>query len=183
MGSAVQVSPGKPVLIDRFLERAIEIDVDAISDGEETVIGGIMEHIEEAGIHSGDSACVLPPMSLAPVILEQIKDYTRALARELNVVGLMNIQYAIKDGVIYVLEVNPRASRTIPFVSKATGVSLANLATKVILGGAAEGFGTHKRGPAESCLRQGVGLPIQPLPRCGHPPGARDEIDGRGHGY
>jgi carbamoyl-phosphate synthase large subunit len=134
MGSAVQVSPGKPVLIDRFLRHAVEIDVDAISDGEDTIIGGIMEHIEEAGIHSGDSACVLPPMSLAPEILEQITMYTKALARELNVVGLMNIQFAVKNEEIYVLEVNPRASRTAPFVSKATGVPLPRLATKVIMG-------------------------------------------------
>ena len=132
--NAVEVSPGKPVLIDRFLGHAVEIDVDAISDGETTIIGGVMEHIEEAGIHSGDSACVLPPISLDPGVLTQIKEYTKALARELQVVGLMNIQYAVKDGIIYVLEVNPRASRTIPFVSKATGVSLAKLATKVIMG-------------------------------------------------
>ena len=132
--SAVQVSPGKPVLIDRFLEHAVEIDVDAISDGQDTIVGGIMEHIEEAGIHSGDSACVLPPISLDSEILEQIKAHTMALAQELKVVGLMNIQYAVKNGVIYVLEVNPRASRTIPFVSKATGVPLAKLATKVIMG-------------------------------------------------
>ena len=134
MQTAVQVSPGKPVLIDRFLDSAIEIDVDAISDGHDTVIGGIMEHIEEAGIHSGDSACVLPPVSLSPEIIQEIMDHTRALARELSVVGLMNIQYAVKDGTIYVIEVNPRASRTVPFVSKATGVPLAKMATKVIMG-------------------------------------------------
>ncbi len=132
--SAVDVSPGKPVLIDRFLEDATEIDVDALSDGQETVIGGIMEHIEAAGIHSGDSACVLPPISLKAEVLEEIKSHTLALARELDVVGLMNIQYAVQKGVVYVLEVNPRASRTIPFVSKATGVPLAKLATKVIMG-------------------------------------------------
>ncbi len=132
--SAVDVSSGKPVLIDRFLEDATEIDVDAISDGHDTIIGGVMEHIEEAGIHSGDSACVLPPISLDQGILDQIKSHTLALARELKVVGLMNIQYAVKRGIVYVLEVNPRASRTIPFVSKATGVSLAKLATKVIMG-------------------------------------------------
>ena len=131
---AAEVSPGKPILIDKFLEHAIEIDVDAISDGRDTIIGGIMEHIEEAGIHSGDSACVLPPISLSPKLLEEIKAHTRALARELNVVGLMNIQYAVKNRVLYVLEVNPRASRTIPFVSKATSVPLAKLATKVIMG-------------------------------------------------
>ncbi len=134
METAVKVSPGKPILIDRFLEDATEIDVDAISDGEDTIIGGIMEHIEEAGIHSGDSACVLPSISLSQETLEQIKDHTRAIAGELGVKGLMNIQYAVKDGVIYVLEVNPRASRTVPFVSKATGVPLAKLATKVIMG-------------------------------------------------
>ena len=134
MRSAVQVSPGKPILIDRFLDGATEIDVDAISDGRNTVIAGIMEHIEEAGIHSGDSACVLPPISLEPGILEQIKSHTRAIAGELGVVGLMNIQYAVKRGTIYVLEVNPRASRTVPFVSKATGVPFAKMATKVIMG-------------------------------------------------
>ncbi|MCJ7595768.1 MAG: carbamoyl-phosphate synthase large subunit, partial [Desulfobacterales bacterium] len=131
---AVEVSPGKPVLVDRFLNHALEVDVDALSDGEETVVAGIMEHIEEAGIHSGDSACVLPPFFLEAGILEQIKNQTIALAKELGVVGLMNIQYAVKEGLIYVLEVNPRASRTIPFVSKATGIPLAKLATKVIMG-------------------------------------------------
>ncbi|MBN2123460.1 MAG: ATP-grasp domain-containing protein, partial [Deltaproteobacteria bacterium] len=134
MRYAVDVSPGKPILIDRFLDRAVEIDVDALSDGETTVVGGIMEHIEEAGIHSGDSACVLPPISLKPDVIEQIKVQTRALAGELKVVGLMNIQFAVKEGKIYILEVNPRASRTVPFVSKATGVPLARLATKVIMG-------------------------------------------------
>jgi carbamoyl-phosphate synthase large subunit len=132
--NAVEVSPGKPVLIDRFLRHAIEIDVDALSDGRDTIVGGIMEHIEEAGIHSGDSACILPPISLTGETLERIKEQTKALAKELEVVGLMNIQYAVKDDIIYVLEVNPRASRTVPFVSKASGVPLAKLATKVIMG-------------------------------------------------
>jgi carbamoyl-phosphate synthase large subunit len=131
---AVRVSPGKPILIDKFLEDAIEVDVDAISDGKDTIIGGVMEHIEEAGIHSGDSACALPPISLRPETIEQIMAHTKALATELNVVGLMNIQFAVKEGIVYVLEVNPRASRTIPFVSKATGIPLAKLATKVIMG-------------------------------------------------
>ena len=144
MKNAVEVSPGKPVLIDRFLDHAIEIDVDAISDGKDTIVAGIMEHIEEAGIHSGDSACVLPSISLNPGIIEQIKEQTRALARELNVVGLMNIQYAVKDDLIYVLEVNPRASRTVPFVSKATGVPLAKLATKVIMGMTLKDLGLTK---------------------------------------
>jgi carbamoyl-phosphate synthase large subunit len=157
MRSAVQVSPGKPVLIDRFLRHAVEIDVDAISDGEDTVIGGIMEHIEEAGIHSGDSACVLPPTSLGPEILEQITTYTKALARELNVVGLMNIQFAVKNEEIYVLEVNPRASRTAPFVSKATGVPLPKLATKVIMGERLKDLGlTHEVIPPHISVKESV---------------------------
>jgi carbamoyl-phosphate synthase large subunit len=134
MEKAVLVSPGKPILIDRFLEDATEVDVDAISDGDVTIIGGIMEHIEEAGIHSGDSACVLPPISLSRDLIDEIIKNTKAIAKELNVIGLMNIQYAIQKGTIYILEVNPRASRTVPFVSKATGVPLAKLATKVIMG-------------------------------------------------
>jgi carbamoyl-phosphate synthase large subunit len=144
MKTAVEVSPGKPVLIDRFLDHAIEIDVDAISDGKDTIVAGIMEHIEEAGIHSGDSACVLPPISLNPGVVERIKEQTRSLARELKVIGLMNIQYAVKDDLIYVLEVNPRASRTVPFVSKATGVSFARLATKVIMGMTLKDLGLTK---------------------------------------
>ena len=144
MNWALEASPEHPILIDKFLEDAIEVDVDAISDGKRTVIGGIMEHIEEAGIHSGDSACVLPPYSLSKDIQEEIKRQTRALAAELGVVGLMNIQFAVKDGQVFVLEVNPRASRTVPFVSKATGVSLAKLATKVMLGHTLEELGFTK---------------------------------------
>jgi carbamoyl-phosphate synthase large subunit len=134
MVRALEVSPGHPILIDKFLEDAIEVDVDAISDGTATVIAGIMEHIEEAGIHSGDSACVIPTITFPPELLATIERQTKLIAAELHVVGLMNIQYAIKDGDLYVLEVNPRASRTIPFVSKAIGVPLAKLATKVMLG-------------------------------------------------
>ncbi|HLA28061.1 MAG TPA: carbamoyl-phosphate synthase large subunit [Syntrophales bacterium] len=134
MEKALTVSPGHPILIDKFLEDAIEVDVDAISDGRETVVAGIMEHIEEAGIHSGDSACVLPPITFSRELLDAIALQTKMIAHELKVVGLMNIQYAIKDGTLYVLEVNPRASRTVPFVSKAIGVPLAKLATKVMLG-------------------------------------------------
>jgi carbamoyl-phosphate synthase large subunit len=134
MERAIAASPDHPILIDKFLQDAIEVDVDAISDGTDTVIGGIMEHIEEAGIHSGDSACVLPAITFSQELLETIEKQTKLIARELGVVGLMNIQYAVKDGVLYVLEVNPRASRTIPFVSKAIGVPLAKLATKIMLG-------------------------------------------------
>ncbi len=131
---AASVSGEHPVLIDKFLEDAIEVDVDMISDGSTFVIGGIMEHIEEAGIHSGDSAMVLPAYTLSPVILNQTREATSKMAKELNVIGLMNVQYAVKDEKVYVLEVNPRASRTVPFVSKAIGVPLAKLATKVMLG-------------------------------------------------
>ena len=123
-----------PVLLDQFLKDAIEVDVDAISDGSMTVIGGIMEHIEEAGIHSGDSACVLPPHTLSPAMIEEITAATKAMAKELGVIGLMNVQFAVQGQTLYVLEVNPRASRTVPFVSKATGVPLAKIATKVMLG-------------------------------------------------
>ncbi len=122
------------MLIDKFLERAIELDVDAISDGETVVVAGIMQHIEEAGVHSGDSACILPPYDMDAAIIARVKEQTRALARELNVVGLMNIQYAIRDEDIFLLEVNPRASRTVPFVSKAIGVPLAKLAARVMAG-------------------------------------------------
>ena len=131
---AAKVSPDHPILIDKFLEEAIEIDVDAVSDGHRTIVAGVMQHIEEAGIHSGDSACVLPPHTLDAEIVEQIRADTRALAAELGVKGLMNIQFAVKAGEIFVIEVNPRASRTVPFVSKATGVPWAKVATKVMLG-------------------------------------------------
>ncbi|MEW6359970.1 MAG: carbamoyl-phosphate synthase large subunit [Planctomycetota bacterium] len=131
---ASEVAGDHPILVDKFLENAIEVDVDAVADGAMCVIGGIMEHIEEAGIHSGDSACVLPPITLTDQTVERLTEQTKALARELGVCGLMNVQYAIKDDTIYVLEVNPRASRTVPFVAKAIGVPLANIATKVMLG-------------------------------------------------
>ncbi|MFH1778917.1 MAG: carbamoyl-phosphate synthase large subunit [Candidatus Omnitrophota bacterium] len=144
MEKAVEASPERPVLIDKFLEDAIEVDVDAIADGKLCVIGGILEHIEEAGIHSGDSAMVLPPHTLGKDIIDVIKKNTYAMAKELNVKGLMNVQYAVKNNVVYVLEVNPRASRTIPFVSKAIGVPLAKLATKVMLGKTLEELGFTK---------------------------------------
>jgi carbamoyl-phosphate synthase large subunit len=135
MTTAVQASPERPVLIDKFLEDAVELDVDAVADATGAVIiGGIMEHIEEAGIHSGDSSCVVPPYRVAARHVEQIRDYTRRIARALNVVGLMNTQFAIKDETIYVLEVNPRASRTVPYLSKATGVPLAKVAARVMVG-------------------------------------------------
>jgi len=148
MQKAVEASPDHPVLLDRFLDDAIEVDVDAVSDGKTCVVCGVMEHIEAAGVHSGDSACCLPPYTLSDAMVEEIKGATRALAGELDVVGLMNVQYAIKNDVIYVLEVNPRASRTIPFVSKATGIPWAKVATRVMLG--------------ESLKKQGITKEITP---------------------
>jgi carbamoyl-phosphate synthase large subunit len=139
--TAARVSEERPVLIDRFLEDAYEVDVDALSDGERVVIGGVMQHIEDAGIHSGDSACVLPPYLIGEQDLQTMRDQTVAMARAFNVVGLINVQFAIKDGVVYVLEVNPRASRTIPFVSKAIGVPLASHAARVMCGETLEQIG------------------------------------------
>jgi carbamoyl-phosphate synthase large subunit len=132
--TAVGFTPDRPVLIDKFLEQAAEFDVDALADETACVIAGIQEHIEEAGIHSGDSSCVLPPVKIDPEHLETMRHYTKKLARALSVRGLMNIQYAIKDHRVYVLEVNPRASRTVPFVSKATGVPIARIAALVMAG-------------------------------------------------
>ncbi|MBM3472498.1 MAG: carbamoyl-phosphate synthase large subunit [Armatimonadetes bacterium] len=148
MELAVDASPDKPILIDKFLEDAVEIDVDAIADGRRCVIGGIMEHIEEAGIHSGDSACALPAYSLSEPELDLIREATQALAKELRVVGLLNIQYAIKGDRLFVLEVNPRASRTVPFVSKAIGVPLAKLAARLMAGKTLDELGfTHEIEP------------------------------------
>ncbi|MHB8109535.1 MAG: carbamoyl-phosphate synthase large subunit [Syntrophorhabdaceae bacterium] len=144
MVKAVEASPEKPILIDKFLEEAIEIDVDAVSDGRQCIVAGIMEHIEEAGIHSGDSASALPPYSLNDDVVEKIRDHTYRLAEGLNVVGLMNIQYAVKDDMIYVLEVNPRASRTVPFVSKATGIQWAKIAAKLMAGKTLKELGIEK---------------------------------------
>jgi carbamoyl-phosphate synthase large subunit len=157
MRFAVRASPEHPVLVDRFLADAIEVDVDAISDGSRVVIGGIMEHIEEAGIHSGDSACSLPPYSLAPERIEEILVATRKLALEIGVLGLMNVQYAVKDEEIYVIEVNPRASRTVPFVSKAIGVPLAKLAALVMSGESLESLGfTSEIVPTHYSVKEAV---------------------------
>jgi carbamoyl-phosphate synthase large subunit len=134
VAQAALMGPARPVLVDQFLEEATEVDVDALADGTDVVIGGIMEHIEEAGVHSGDSSCVLPPVSLPPKIIDTIRDYTKRLALALKVVGLMNVQYAIQRDTVYVLEVNPRASRTVPYVSKATGVPLAKVAARLMAG-------------------------------------------------
>lgn len=134
MREAVQVSEDTPILLDHFLNNAIEVDVDCICDGEQVIIGGIMQHIEQAGIHSGDSACSIPPYSLSQEIQDEIRRQTIAMAKSLNVIGLMNVQFAVQENVIYVLEVNPRASRTVPFVSKATSRPLAKIAARVMAG-------------------------------------------------
>jgi carbamoyl-phosphate synthase large subunit len=144
MKRAVKASPEHPVLVDKYLEDAIEVDVDSISDGRDVIIGGVMEHIEEAGIHSGDSACSLPPHSLRKNVVTEIKRQTKALAKELNVIGLMNVQFAVKERDIYILEVNPRASRTVPFVGKATGIPLAKIAAKVMAGKTLKELGLTK---------------------------------------
>ena len=161
---AMLASPDHPILIDKFLENALEVDVDAICDGTTTVIGGIMEHIEAAGVHSGDSACVLPPYTIESAMLEEISVATKAMAKELNVIGLMNVQYAIKDNRLFVIEVNPRASRTIPFVSKATGVPLAKLATKIMMGKTLAELGFTKEViPTHMSVKEAV-LPFNRFP-------------------
>jgi carbamoyl-phosphate synthase large subunit len=157
MTHAVRVSNDSPVLLDRFLDVAIEVDVDAVCDGEDVLIGGIMEHIEQAGVHSGDSGCSLPPNSLTREMQTELREQTRKLARALKVVGLMNIQFAIQSGVIYVLEVNPRASRTVPFVSKATGLPLAKIAARVMTGRKLKQLvGAVERVPAYFCVKEAV---------------------------
>ena len=151
------VMPGKPVLIDKFLEDAIELDVDCISDGETSVIGGMLEHIEFAGVHSGDAAMVMPPHTLSPEMLNTVRTATYALAKALKVIGLMNVQFAIKDNQLYVLEVNPRASRTVPFVAKAIGVPLAKLAAKVMTGAKLKDLGfTREQTPKHWCVKEAV---------------------------
>ena len=156
MRVAVQASGANPVLIDSFLQDAIEIDVDAVSDGERVYIAGIMEHIEEAGIHSGDSACSLPPHSLGEKTLTRLREQTAALAKALSVVGLMNIQFAVKGDDIYIIEVNPRASRTVPFVAKATGIPIAKIAARVMAGEPLDNFGLEQRGGGHVAVKEAV---------------------------
>jgi carbamoyl-phosphate synthase large subunit len=164
MAQVLDLFPNNQILIDKFLEDAIEVDVDTLSDGKDAVICGIMEHIEEAGIHSGDSACVLPPITLPEKIIELIEKQTKMIASELGVVGLMNIQYAIKDGEVFILEVNPRASRTVPFVSKAIGLPIAKLATRVMLGHSLTELGfTKKINPKHVSVKESV-FPFKRFP-------------------
>jgi carbamoyl-phosphate synthase large subunit len=164
MGQVLELFPDNQILIDRFLEDAVEVDVDSLSDGRRCVICGVMEHIEEAGIHSGDSACVLPPPTLKKETIRLIERQTKMIAKELGVIGLMNIQYAVKDSEVYVLEVNPRASRTVPFVSKAIGVPVAQLATRVMLGRSLKELGfTRKRTPRHVSVKESV-FPFKRFP-------------------
>ncbi|MBN1194241.1 MAG: carbamoyl-phosphate synthase large subunit [Methanomicrobiaceae archaeon] len=163
MKEAVRVSRQHPVLIDSFLQSAVEIDVDAVCDGEGVLIGGIMEHIEEAGVHSGDSACVIPPQSLSESVMQRVRDYTRKIALGIGVVGLINIQYAVKDDIVYVLEANPRASRTVPFVSKATGIPLAKVAAKVMMGKKLSDMGLSEPVISHVAVKE-VLLPFNKLP-------------------
>lgn len=163
MKEAVRVSRNHPVLIDSFIQNAIELDVDAVCDGEDVLIGGIMEHIEQAGVHSGDSACVIPTQSLKPSILERVKEYTKKIALGLGVVGLVNIQLAVKDDVVYVLEANPRASRTVPFVSKATGIPLAKIAAKTMIGKKLKDMEYREKAYSHVAVKE-VLLPFNKLP-------------------
>ena len=183
MANAIEASPKRPVLVDRFLEDAIEVDVDCISDGETTVIGAIMEHIEQAGIHSGDSACVIPTFSLSIKVLDEISSATKAMAGELKVRGLMNVQFAVKDEDVYVLEVNPRASRTVPFVSKTIGVPLAKLAAKVMVGKTLRELGfTSEIAPKHFSVKEAV-FPFLRYQGIDISLGPGNEIDRRSHGH
>jgi len=187
MREAVRVSPDHPVLIDDFLEGAVEIDCDAVCDGEDVLIGAIMEHIEEAGIHSGDSACVIPAQSLSPDIMDTVRDYVTQIALALNVRGLLNIQLAAKDDVVYVLEANPRSSRTIPFVSKAVGIPLAKIAAKVISGRTLQELG-YVDEPVPNCVSvKEVLLPFDKLPGAdpilGPEMRSTGEVMGMAHNY
>jgi carbamoyl-phosphate synthase large subunit len=164
MATAVEASPERPILIDKFLERAFEYDVDAIADGEDIVIAGVMEHIEEAGIHSGDSTCVLPPIMIDPKLLERMKGFTRKLARALNVIGLMNIQFALQGDTVYVLEVNPRASRTVPYVSKATGIPIAKIAARLMAGEKLRDFQLGEELRVRHCFVKSPVFPFNKFP-------------------
>ncbi len=163
MKRSTEVSADSPALIDNYLEDAVEVDVDALSDGTDCVVAGIMQHIEEAGIHSGDSACVLPPYSLSSGLIDEIREATYRIAKELHVIGLLNIQFAVKEGQVYVLEVNPRASRTVPFVSKATGVAWAKMATRVILGQTISQLGLSEVKLTRYAVKEAV-LPFKKFP-------------------
>ena len=181
--TAARVSEDRPVLIDRFLEDAYEVDVDAIGDGTNYVIGGVMQHIEDAGIHSGDSACVLPPYIIREEDLATMRTHTLALAKALGVIGLINVQFAIRDRIVYVLEVNPRASRTIPFISKAIGVPLASLAARLMMGESLDDVGfTAEIVPPYVSVKEAV-FPFNKFRGADPVLGPGDALDGRGDGH
>jgi carbamoyl-phosphate synthase large subunit len=161
---AIEAAPGQPILIDRFMEDAFEIDVDALADGERVVIGAIMQHIEEAGVHSGDAACVLPPYKVSAYHQSIMREYTERLGLELGVRGLMNVQFALKDEVVCVLEVNPRASRTVPYASKATGMNLARIAAQVMAGKTLAELGVTEEPRVEGFFIKEAVLPFKKLP-------------------
>ena len=161
--SSVSTDPEHPILVDKFMEDYVEVDVDALSDGKEAYVGGIMEHVEEAGVHSGDSSCVTPPITIHSALLERIEDYTKRLARAVGVVGLMNVQFVVRGDDVMIIECNPRASRTVPYVSKATGVPLAKVATRVLLGEKLEHMGLS--GALETNGRFSVKAPVFPFDR------------------
>ena len=163
VAAAVDVTPDRPILIDRYLENALECEADAIADGTDAFVPAVMEHIEQAGIHSGDSACVIPPITIPKKHLDTIVAYTRTIARELKVVGLMNMQYAICDDRVYVLEANPRASRTVPIVSKVCGLSMARMATEIMLGKKLADFDLRPRKLAHVGVKESV-LPFAMFP-------------------
>ena len=195
--AATEISPEHPVLVDRFIDDAVEIDVDALFDGEELFLGGVMEHIEEAGIHSGDSSCALPPITLGAAEIERIREATEAIARGVGVRGLLNIQFALGSDVLYVLEANPRACRTVPFVSKATATPLAKAAARIMLGETDRRAARRRRAARDGRRRhaaarpadrgQGGGDAVQPVPDPRRPAGRHrarpgDEVDRRGDG-
>ena len=182
VGEAVKVSGASPVLLDSYLQDAIEVDVDAIADGTDVYVAGVMEHIEEAGIHSGDSACSLPPHSLDDETVAELDRQTTILARALKVIGLMNVQYAVKDGAIYIIEVNPRASRTVPFVAKATGAPIAKIAARVMAGEMLAGLAPAARPRlAHVAVKEAV-FPFARFSRRRRHLRPGNEVDRRGHG-
>ena len=181
IGEAARLSDLGPILIDGYLEDAIEVDVDVVADGESVFVAGIMEHIEEAGIHSGDSACSLPPHSLAEPVLAEIRRQAHALARALEVRGLMNVQMAIKEGEVFILEVNPRASRTVPFVAKAIGWPIAKVAARVMAGERLADFEPPTKALRHVAVKEAV-FPVRPLPRRRSAARPGDEVDRRGDG-
>ena len=180
--ASVDTSPEHPTLVDKFMEDHVEVDVDAVSDGEDVYIGGIMEHVEEAGVHSGDSSCVTPPITIHRALLERIEEYTRRLALGIGVKGLMNIQFIVRGDEVMVIECNPRASRTVPFISKATGVPLAKVATRVLLGEKLRDMRLRSSTNGRFSVKA-PGLPVRSVRRCGPPARSGDAFDGRGHGH